>query len=196
MRGAAAFDLGLVLGGAREAGRVGSRHDAAAIVLDQGLQALGGQRRVERDLGAGLGKSGDVVLEGRRRAQVRKLRQIGFGDHRQLALVHEQPMRPLGREDREAERQRRVRHVAAANVEGPGDRRRVGQHGMRGAVRGDRRGQPRELVPGQFAGIGDGMDFDRCEGRLRLVRPQMASIGLLDSGTSTAPDLSAAAESS
>ena len=145
---------------------------APPFSIDQHLQLFGRQHGIERDLRASLGESDDFRFEVSRRAQIGKLRQIGFGLDRQLALVHEQQVRAFGGKHGEAQRQRRVRHVAAADVERPGDRGRVGQHRVRRALLGDRRGEPRQLVLGQFAGIGDRVDLDRSERRLRLVMPQ------------------------
>ena len=106
-------------------------------------------------------------------SQIGKLRQIGLRLHRQLALVHEEEVRPFRGKHGEAERQRRVRHVAAADVERPGKRGWVGQHRMRRAFLGNRCGEPRELFLGEFAGEFDRMDFDLGERRRRPVGPQL-----------------------
>ena len=173
MCGARAGDLGAVLGGARNAGRVGYGDDRAAVFGDQGAQPVGGKHRIERDLRTAFRQSRNLGFERRRRAQVGKLRQIGLCLHRQLALVDEHEMRPFGREHGETERQRRVGHIAATDIEGPGKRGRVGQHGMRRAFLGDRRGKPRELVLGEFACELNGMDIDFGEWWRRSIGPQL-----------------------
>ena len=56
-------------------------------------------------------------------------RQLG----RHLGRVEEQPRRAVGVQDRWRQRQRRADHVAAADVEQPGDRGRRGDHARVGA---------------------------------------------------------------
>ncbi len=80
-------------------------------------------------------------------------------------------MLAVGRKDGEAERQRRVRYVAAANVEGPGNRGGVGQHGMRGAFLRDRGSEPCQLVLGKLAGKSLRVQFHRSDRRIRLIIP-------------------------
>ena len=100
-----------------------------------------------------------------------KLGQIGLDLAREFALVHEELVRSVGREHGEAERQRRVRHVAATDVEGPGDGGGVGENGMGGAVLRDRHGQTGQLVLGEFAGETLRMQLDRRERWRWLVLP-------------------------
>ena len=171
MRGARAVDLGLIFRRARDAGGVGGGNHGAAIVLDQHAQPVGRQHRVERDLRASLGKSHDRRFEFAGLMRLGELGEIGRDLARELAPVHEQLVRSVGGENGEAERQRRVRHVAATDVEGPGDGGGVGQHGMGGAVLGDRRRQPRQLVLGEFAGKADRVELDRRHRRLGLILP-------------------------
>lgn len=161
MGGARAIDLGLVLGGTRDAGRVGRGNHRAAIVLDQHAQPVGRQHRVERDLGAALGKRGDRCFELAGLVRIGELGEIGRDLAREFALVHEQLVRSVSGKNGETERQRRMRHVAAADVEGPGDGGGVGQHRMAGAVLADRRRQPRQLVLGELAGKADRVQLDR-----------------------------------
>ena len=173
VRRARAGDLGGVLGGARNAGGVRRLDDRAAIVGDELAQALRRQHRVERDASAGAGECDQIGLQRRRRSKCRELGEIGFGGDRQLALVDEDAVRAVRREDGEAERQRRMRHVAAANIEGPGERRRVGQHGVGGAGFRDVGGEPRQLFLGEFAGKADRLDLHRPQRGIRLVRPKL-----------------------
>ena len=110
--------------------------DRAAVLDSTSMRSLSaastGSSAMRR---AVLRERGDRRLERGRRPQIGELRQIGLRLHRQLALVDEKrDAMPSAASTAKAERQRRVRHVGAADVEGPGDRRRVGQHGMRRAA--------------------------------------------------------------
>ena len=49
----------------------------------------------------------------------------------------------------------------------------IGEHGVRDAVLGEPGGKPRQLVPGELAGIGDRVDLDLGERRRRPVGPQL-----------------------
>ena len=64
-----------------------------------------------------------------------------------------------------------MRHVAATDVEGPGERGRVGEHSAVGASGGDLSGEAGDLVPGQLAGEAEGLDLDLRRGRGGLVGP-------------------------
>jgi len=90
---------------------------------------------------------------------------------RQLARVGEQVDPAVGVDDGEAQRQRRVGHVAAAQVEQPGERRRVGQHRRAGAGARDRLGHLGALVGAESPGEGLVMGDDGRQRRRWLVGP-------------------------
>ena len=89
----------------------------------------------------------------------------------QLAAVDEELDLALAVDRREAQRQRRVRHVAAPDVEQPGQRIGLRQHRRRGA-RGGHRGTDRlPLVGGIAAGEVLLLRADRRQGRRGLRLP-------------------------
>ena len=89
----------------------------------------------------------------------------------ELAPVDEQRDAGVRAQDRKRQRQRRVRHVAAADVEEPGDRFRARQHRRRGAVIGERAAQPGALRRRALAGKAVGVRYHRRERRRRPPRP-------------------------
>ena len=159
MRRARARDLGGVLHRLHERDRVGPDIGRPAGALDAAD---------ERD-GAALGI--DPHLRFRRserfeRARQRLLRRDvgdgadgGAGLVRDLRRIEEHRRAPLGRDHRIAERQRRMRDVAAADVEGPGEVVRVRDH-ERVELR------LRELFPDARE-----LRLARLAGKLRRVRP-------------------------
>jgi hypothetical protein len=123
---------------------------------------------------AGPGERHEIAsLQRGRRPQIGELGQVGLRLDRQLALVEEHHVRSVRRQDGEAERQRRVRYVGAADVE-QSRRARTGRsarHGWRRRLSIVGR-KPRDLVLGQFAGEGlDGLDLDAAERRTGLIGP-------------------------
>ena len=89
----------------------------------------------------------------------------------QLAAVDKQRDRAIGLHHRKGQRQRRVWHVAAADVQQPGDRFRHRQHGGAGAVLGERPADARAFVGGALAGEIVGLGKDRCQRRRWPARP-------------------------
>src|SRR5207245_11751814 len=128
--GAAASDVCLVLGGARNAGGVRGRYDCTAIAFDQHLELLRRQHRIERDFCSALGQVGDGCFEFAWIVQIGKLGETGGDLPREFALVHEELVLAVGGENGEAQRQRRVRHLAATDAAPPGDGGGAGAHGI------------------------------------------------------------------
>ena len=147
---------------------------------DEQPQLLRRQRRIERDARAGFRQGDQVGLKRRWRPQVGELGEVGLRRDRQLALVDEHHVLAVRGEDGEAERKRRMRYVAATDIEGPGERRRIRQDRVRCALPGDVGGQPRQLVLGEFAGKLDWMDFHGLERRFRLSGPQLVDRVVFD----------------
>ena len=92
---------------------------------------------------------------------------------RELAAVDEQRRAALARDDGEGERQRRVRDIGAADVEGPGDRVRIGDDQRVGLELGDLGPDGRELGLGGLAGKTHVVQRHRAERRGRAVLPQL-----------------------
>ncbi len=97
----------------------------------QPRQRVGGARLVEPH-GLAL-EFGEVAREIVGRAQLGDLFQRVARFVVELAAVHIERRPALARDHREGERQRRMRHVRAADVEGPGDVLRVRHHQHVGA---------------------------------------------------------------
>ena len=110
----------------------------------------------------------------------------------ELAAVDEEIDAAVVAQDREGQRQRRVRHVAAADVEEPGDQFGRRQHRRRGPFLGERAAEAGALRLGALAGEALGVRHDRRERRRRLPG-QTRSIGLSATGAGCAPAFSAAA---
>ncbi len=91
---------------------------------------------------------------------------------RQLAAIDIERRPALARNDGEGERQRRVRHVGAADVEGPGDRMRVRHHQRIGAQLHELRADARELRLRGLAGEAQVVQGHGAERRGRAVRPE------------------------
>src|SRR5690606_36782611 len=77
----------------------------------------------------------------------------------------------VGDNEREGQRQRRVRHDVAADIEGPGQGGGIGRHRRVGADLCDGYGETGELVGRALPGEAFGVELDRRMGRLRLVLP-------------------------
>ena len=96
---------------------------------------------------------------------------MAFEAGRELATVDKEANAGVVTQDRERQRQRGVGHVAAADVEEPGDRFGHRQYRRRDPVLGEATGEPLALRLRAFAGKAVGMRHDRRQGCGRLVRP-------------------------
>ncbi len=171
MGSAAALQLGRILDRARQSCRVGHGQNRAAILLDDEAQAFRRERRVERHLAARRRDPRKFAFQRLRGQNIGELGQIGLGFDGQLFPREKELRQPLGSKDGKAQRQRGVRHVPPADVEGPGKRGRVRQHGMARAILAKRFGEAGDLVLRQFAGKADRLDLDLFGRRRRSVRP-------------------------
>ena len=93
----------------------------------------------------------------------------------------------LARNEREGERQRRMRDVGAADVERPGDVLRVGHHQRVGAQLGDLAAHALELVGRAFAGEFQLAQAHRLAGGGAGRSVHSASIGFSSTATNSAP---------
>ena len=121
-----AGDLGLVLDRLHEGDRIGADIDLAAGRLDAPDQGDGAGGRIDADLAAGPAELVERALEGADRREVGEIADGVAGLVRHLRRIEEQARAALPGQDRIAERQGRVPHIAAAQVEGPGEVVRIG----------------------------------------------------------------------
>ena len=131
VRGARACDLGVVLHGFHQPDRVGAAYRLAAAAGQQPRERVGRARLVEpHGLVLELRKVADKIVG---RAQRGDLLQRGARFVVELGRSHIERGLALARDNREGERQRRMRDIRAADVEGPGDVLRVRHHQHIGA---------------------------------------------------------------
>src|SRR5579864_8310531 len=98
----------------------------------------------------------------------------------ELTAVDEEGHRAIRLHDREAERQRGVRHVAAANVEQPSDRLRHRQYCRGRALANERLADPCTLVGGALAREALGLSENRRQRRRRPSAPNLVERVLVD----------------
>ena len=178
VRGARAVDLGAVLHRLHQRDRIGAAHRLAAGVRDQPRQRVGGARLVEADRLAL--EAGEVACKPLRRAHVGDFFQRVSHGIVELAGLDIERRAVLRRHQREAERQRRVRHIRAADIEQPVDVLRIGHHQRVGAQFGKFAARALELFRGAFAGEFDVTQDDRRRRRLRPAAPQRVDRIIVD----------------
>ena len=140
---ASPLQLRLVLARLHQGNGIGAHKGATASLLEALRQPGGHGRRVEEHASTSLAEGGEHGfdrLDLGDRGQLGKVRVLARA---QFLLVDEQGGMPGLRHQREGQRQRRMRHVGAPNVEEPRHRMRVGdEQGIRFA---QRQRHPREL---------------------------------------------------
>ena len=99
------------------------------------------------------------------------LAEMAIEAGQELAAVYEQPDAAVVTQDREGQRQRRVRHVAAADIEQPSDQLGHCQHGGGDFRAGETAGQPGALVRSALTGKAVGMRHYGGERGCRPSRP-------------------------
>ena len=165
--GAAAGDLGVVLHRLHQRDRIGPAHRLAAAVRDDAGERVGGARLVEpHGLALELREIARKLAGARTSANL--LQRVAHVVV-ELGAVDIERRPALARDERKGERQRRMRHVGAADVEGPGDVLRVRHHQRIGAQLGELGVHALELVGGAFAGELDVAQAHRAGGRRRPV---------------------------
>ena len=170
MRGARARDLGLVLRSLHQRDRVGAAHKLAAGLRQQPRQRVGG---------AGLVEPHHFVLE---RAQVADeiVRRAHGGEILQrvarfvveLGGLDIERRAAFARHNGKGQHQRRMRHVGAADVEGPGHVLRIRHHQHIGAQFDEFGADARELVGGALAGEVEVAQRHASRRRGRALAPQ------------------------
>ncbi len=164
---AGAFDLDRVLAGAGQGAGVGAANDDGARVF-QGLEIPGrGLARIDQHPAAfQLGQGGG---QGLGRFQANPIAEPAEQFRRDLDWVEEQARRAVGVEDGLAQGQGRADHVAAADIEQPGDGGWRGEHRGLGAAVLQPGAHAQALVDRGLAGKRQGVGHDLGRG-LRRAR--------------------------
>ena len=167
--GARTGELGRVLARLGKRAGILAAHDLGAG--EPGLYPLRCGGAIDEDARARGAEARQRVAERRRRLDPDLVAEQRGDLAVELQPLDEPVDRAIGMEDRVRERQRRVRHVGAADIEEPGDRGGIGEDRRGMAVAGDPPGDLRALVGGAAAGEALGMGDDGRHGRGRAARP-------------------------
>ncbi len=119
MRPARAFDLGRVLDGLEQTDGIVAAHRLAAGGDDLAAERVGGGGAVERDRCAALRQPGEFRRQRVRLLDIGGLFEMVADAVRQLAVIDEYCGAAVLRHQRIGQRQRRMRDIGAADVEGP-----------------------------------------------------------------------------
>jgi len=157
MGAANALQLDRVLAGLGQRHRIGVADQRHAGRLQTGRGPHRRRRALDQHALPRLAQhvEGGSELVGRR--QGHRVTKPGQGAVGHLAAVHEEVDMAVVVQQREAQRERRARHVAAAHVQQPGDRigggdqRHIGALGLDGA--GDARALGLAALAGEFVGM-------------------------------------------
>ena len=171
MRLVRAFDLDRVLHRLHQRDRIGAAGHLAAGGRHDTSERVGRGRLVEPHGLAGEAECRELADEIGRLADVGDLFEIVPHRVGKLRAVDVERGLALRRHDGECNRQRRVRDVAAADVEGPGHRMRIGDHQSVGAQVCDFGADTVELGTGVFAGIAEIVQRHGACGQCRPVGP-------------------------
>ena len=170
VRGARAHDFGVVLYRLHERDRIGVARRLAAVFADEPGQRVGRGGLVEpHRLAAHLREIAFQVVG---RAHLGNVGKRGACRVVELGVVDIKRRFALARHGGEGQRQRRVRDIVAADVEGPGDVLRVRHHQHVGARLGDLGLDAAQFVNGALAGELNVVKLDRGRRRRRPVAPQ------------------------
>ena len=171
VRGARAGDLDGVLHRLHRRQRIRAAHHLAAVLDDQPRDRLGTDARIEPHGAMLFAQRDQIALEGGARPHLGDLFEPLAHVAVELAQIDKQQRAALLRDHGEGQRHRRVRNVAAADVEQPGDGLRVRHHEHIGGEFLHFRADAGELAVGIFAGIAQIVRHDGAERRLRPVDP-------------------------
>ncbi len=178
VRRARAHDFGVVLDRLHERDGIGVGRRLAAVFADEPGQRVGRGGPVEaHGLAAHLR---EIVLQIVFAVDVGDVGQRGARGVVELGLVEIERRLALARHHGEGERQRRMRDIAAANVEGPGDVLRVRDDQHVGAQLADLALDAAQFVGGAFAGELEVVRLHRGRRRRRPVRPQRVDRVVVD----------------
>ena len=171
LRRAGAGDLGCVLHRLHRRDRIAAAHDLAAVLDDEARDRLGAGRGIEPHGAMLFAEFGQIALEGGVGAQLGDFLEAGAHIVAELAQVDIERRTTFLRHRGEGQHHRRVRHVAAADVEQPRHILRVGHHERVGGAIFHLGAQALELVRGGLAGIAQLVRHHGAERRLRPVGP-------------------------
>ena len=146
LRRARAGDLGRVLHRLHRRDRIAAAQNRAAALGEEARDRLRGGGRIEPHLAPLAAERGEVAFELRARAHVGKLFEAMTDVVAELAAVDIESRPALARHEGEGEHHRRVRNIAAADVEQPGDRMRIADHERVGGSLLDRAAHAREFL--------------------------------------------------
>ena len=179
MGGTGAGDLGRVLDGLHQRDRGAPARDLAPRLGDDLGERIGSGCLIEAHDALCRTERREILSENGRLAHIRQLLERVAHGIGQLAAVDIESGTPLLRHDREGERQRRVRHVGAADVEGPGDVLRIGDDERVGLELGDLGADAGKLRGRILAGKARIVRRHRAERRGRAIGPDRVDrIGL------------------
>ena len=171
VRGTDAGALGRALRRFGQLARIGAGRDDGAGLGEAPDDPLRRAVGIDADAPAGGAEAVDHLAECRRIEDDDAVSEV-VGDRRlQLTCVAQQRHRGVGADDGKDEGQRRIGHVAAADVEQPGDRVRLRQHGGVLALATQLLGDSGALVGRRGAGEGRVVNDQRRQRRRRPVRP-------------------------
>ena len=128
LRRAGAGDFGCVLHRLHRRDRIAAAHDLAAVLDDEARDRLGAGRGIEPHGAMRLAELGEIALEGGVGAQLGNLLETRAYIVAELAQVDIERRTTFLRHRGEGQHHRRVRHVAAADVEQPRHILRIGHH--------------------------------------------------------------------
>ena len=178
MRGAGPCDLGGILDCLHQCDRVGAARRLAAVLRDQPRQRIGRARLVQpHGLVLELAKIAGELIG---RAHVAEFFQRVAYLVVELDRIDIECRATLVRHQREGERQWRMRHVGAADVEGPGHVLRIGHQQQVGAQFADFGADALELVGGTLAGELELAQAHGAGRRGRAVAPQRVDWVVVD----------------
>ncbi|MNL04683.1 hypothetical protein D3C87_1252580 [compost metagenome] len=152
-----------VLARARQADGIGLLDQGATRRRNRPCQRHRRQIGVHHDAALGAGNGVQTIGDSRWRQLRRQLCQIGLGLDTGLAFVEKNIGLAIRIDDGAGKRMRRVRHIVAANIENPGNGRRICHQQCIGSLGRHRLCQRGDLFLRQLAGEGFRLDDDRLQ---------------------------------
>ncbi len=179
VRRAGARDLDGVFHRLHQHDRVGTAAELAARAGDQAGERIGSRCLIDAHRLLGRTQGGEIARKVGRLAHIGERLQAVTHVVGELAAVDIEGRAALPRDDRKGERQRRVRDVGAADIEGPGDTVGIRDHERVGLELADLRANARQLGDRLLARKGDIVQPYGAERRRRTIRPdRIEQIGL------------------
>jgi hypothetical protein len=152
-------------------GPIGAAHDLAAILDDEPHDRVRARGGIELEAMMRVPERGEIALEGGAGAHVGDLFEVGADFVAELAQVDKKRRPALLGHRGEGKHDRRVRNVAAADVEQPRDGMRIRDEKRVGGELLHVRADARELCLRVFAGKAQIVRHHGAERRLRAIGP-------------------------